>query len=175
MFSMLENATWAHSMPQRILDELRVSDELIETHWVSAKNGWVRALPNKKVGRVGELLAQRLLGGTLHTDNSTGYDLECGSMKIEVKTSTLSFTGSNVWTWNQVRPNDPYSHLCFVAIYPDKVRVFNVPKSDIPQAVLWPQHGIGGDGGTTTQIKWGQRDSFPPWMECCEVHWKAGA
>ncbi len=78
-------------------------------------------------------------------------------MKIEVETSTLSFTGSNVWTWNQVRPNDPCSHLCFVAIYPDKVRVFNVPKDNIPKDVLWPQHGIGGDGGTTTQIKWAQR------------------
>lgn len=161
-------------MPQRILDELRTSDDLIETHWANARNGWIRALPNKKVGRVGELLVQRLLGGTLRTNNSTGYDLKCGTMKIEVKTSTLSFTGSNVWTWNQVRPNDPYSHLCFVAVYPDRVRVFNVPKSQIPKGVLWPQHGIGGDGGTTTQIKWGQQDTFPAWMQRHEVRRREG-
>lgn len=154
---------------QSALENLKVADGLLEAHWATAPNGWIRALPNKKVGYVGERLIYRMLGGKHHTDNSTGFDIESGEMKVEVKTSTLSFTKSNVWTWNQVRPNDPYTHLCFVAIYPDRVRAFNVPKDMIPREVLWRQHGIGGDGGTTTQIKWNQRDSFPDWMTPYEI------
>ncbi len=160
---------------QTNLDALKNADDLIQAHWADSKNGWIRMLPNKKVGYVGEKLVHGIIGGTHHTDNSTGYDVESGGMKIEVKTSTLSFTQSNVWTWNQVRPNDPYTHLCFVAIYPDNVRAFNVPKADIPKEVLWPQHGIGGDGGTTTQIKWNQRDGFPDWMARHEIKAEQGA
>lgn len=157
------------------LDALKCSDALIEDHWVNARNGWIRALPNKKVGYAGECLIHGILGGTHHTDNSTGYDIETQDMRIEVKTSTLSFTGSNVWTWNQVRPNDPYTHLCLVAVYPEDVRAFNVPKERIPRELLWSQHGIGGDGGTTKQIKWNDRCSFPEWMVPYELGAEQGA
>lgn len=154
---------------QSELDLLKDADGLIQAHWVDAKNGWIRMLPNKNVGLVGEKLIHQVFGGTHHTDNSTGYDIEFGLMKIEVKTSTRSFAKGNVWTWNQVRPNDPYTHLCLVAVYPDNVRAFNVPKDQIPEDVLWKQHGIGGDGGITTQIKWNQPDNFPDWMTAYEI------
>jgi len=118
---------------QNRLTALKGTDKLIEAHWTDKPNGWIRLLPNKKVGYAGERLIHSALGGKHHTDNSTGFDIEVGIMKIEVKTSTLSFTESNVWTWNQVRPNDPYTHLCFVAISPTSVRAFNVPKDSIPK------------------------------------------
>jgi hypothetical protein len=148
---------------QERLTALQHADELREEHWGGSVNGWIRLLPNKKVGLVGEKLVHAIVGGVHHRVNDLGYDIEVGDMMIEVKTSTLSYSAGNVWTWNQVRPNDPYTHLCFVAITPNDVRVFNVPRNEIPDVYLG-QHGIGGDGGTTTQIKWNNRDTFPDWM-----------
>ena len=153
---------------QSALQGLTTTDGLVAKHWQSAPNRWIRLLPNKKVGIVGELLVVFVLGGERKTNNSLGYDVERGEEKIEVKTSTRSFSVNNCFTWNQVRKADPCTHVCFIAVYPDNVRMFNVPKASIPESAMLKQHGKNGDG-VTSQIKVNHPTAFPKWLTEHEV------
>ena len=127
---------------QSEFDNLRqIRDDLL---WSNARNSWIRALAPTDVGKIGEELAVKILGGSKTKNNTAGYDLDVNGMRVEVKLSTvINNDGHSILIWRQIRPSDPYTHICFIAVYPNKVRMFLVPKEKIPLEVLKHQHGRG--------------------------------
>lgn len=152
---------------QSELDKLRV--EALDPDWDGALNQWVRLLGPSKTGEIGELLAQAVLGGRRMTNNRAGYDLVSGDKKIEVKLSSLIRQGGvPVFVWRQIRLTDPYTHLCFIAVYPGKARIFLVPKEVIPTSAMTKNHGRG-DTVELYQIKTSKVDELFDWMTQCEI------
>jgi hypothetical protein len=110
--------------------------------WTGKANAWIRELAPGSVGKVGEDLVLELVGGARSPNNKSGYDISCGEMLIEVKLSTVVvMSGYPILVWRQIRPDDPYTHICFIAVYPEDVRAFLVPKEEIPSDVMKHQHG----------------------------------
>ena len=152
---------------QARLNELhRVPEEAM---WAGAPNAWVRALSPSAVGTIGEALALKVLGGTATKNNTIGYDIDLDGKRIEVKLSTVVMSnGYPILRWRQIRPNDPYTHICFIAVYPHKARMFLVPKEAIPNEVLKHQHGRG-QSLDLFHIHARRIDTLFPWMVAHEV------
>jgi len=101
---------------QGALDKLKQAR--LDPLWTNAPNARVRALAPNVVGRVGEELARLVLGGEAMTNNSSGYDLVVKGHRVEVKLATLGLhNGYPMLKWGPIRPADPHTHLCFIAVY----------------------------------------------------------
>lgn len=144
----------------------RLSFEKTDPMWLGKQNAWIRGLAPVHIGAVGEQLALSVLGGEQSPNNRSGFDIQRNEEKIEVKLSTVVLMSSGrspTLCWRQIRPTDPYTHICFIAVYPEDVRMFLVPKEDIPRTALIKQHGRG-EGFEIFQISTSQIDSLFPWM-----------
>jgi hypothetical protein len=152
---------------QAKLDALhRVAED---TLWLNARNAWIRALAPSSVGKVGEALALAVLGGRPTKNNTIGYDIDLNGQRIEVKLSTIVMNdGYPILIWRQIRPTDPYTHICFIAVYPSNVRMFLVPREKIPPEVLKRQHGRG-ESFDLFQIHARRTDALFPWMVAYEI------
>jgi hypothetical protein len=152
---------------QGVLDTLRVSDD--DPLWANARNAWIRSLAPTQVGKIGEALALRVLGGKPTQNNTVGYDIDLNGKRIEVKLSTVVMNdGRPILIWRQLRPSDPYTHICFVAVYPDHTRMFLVPREVIPSDVPKRQHGRA-QSLEIFQIHARKINELFPWMVAHEI------
>lgn len=154
--------------PQNILDTLKegVDDPL----WNNAKNAWLRSLGSGKVGNIGEKIALQLIGGEKAPNNKSGYDIKKDENLIEVKLSSVTLmNGYPILSWKQIRPSDPYTHILFIAIYPNNTRVFLVPRGKIPADVYKYQHGREKTI-EIFQIHTRRIDDLFPWMVNHEIN-----
>lgn len=153
---------------QDVFDSL--AEDAIDIYWANSRNLWIRQLAPSRIGKVGEALAQRVLGGVITANNTVGYDLDSYGKKIEVKLSSVVINdGAPILIWRQIRPSDPYTHLCLVAVYPDNVRLFLVPREDIPSAALVRSHGGAKGGIDLFQIHTRRINDLPDWLLKNEV------
>lgn len=137
--------------------------------WTGKQNAWIRLLSPRSVGAVGESLAQAILGGTVSPNNRLGYDLEVDGKLVEVKLATMTVSdGYPAFFWHQIRPKDPYTHICFVAVYPDRVRMFLVPRTEIPADCLKHSHGRDSSIDIFSIVTRRVDDLFP-WMTRNEI------
>lgn len=96
------------------------------TPWTGQPNEFAAALTMQQRGDLGEHFVADLLGAKVMPSNRPGHDvlLEANGWKIEVKTACENFDGNNrEWNWAQLRHDDRHTHVCLVAISPDRVRV----------------------------------------------------
>jgi hypothetical protein len=127
---------------QGLLDNLK--QENIDSQWANSRNEWIKILPPVTKGKIGEKIALRLLDAKQAIDNKQGYDVYTTDMRVEVKLACSGTMGGySAIMWRQIRPNDPYTHIFFIAVYPHKIRAFLVPKDSIPSSALLHQHGRG--------------------------------
>ena len=153
---------------QDVLDTLKPICE--QNPWSHSKNEWVKNLSPVAKGKVGVDLFVSLYGGKPMSNNRSGYDIQFRDMKIESKLSTRSYTGSNCYLYNQIRPADPYTHYWLVAVDLDTVRVFLLHRDDLPEARLWKQHGgVDEANPNTFQLKTSNQEIIPEWLEKFEV------
>ncbi len=138
--------------------------------WKNSRNEWIRHLAPSRIGKVGEMLAKQVLGGSITPNNSVGYDLTVGGMRIEVKLSSVVMNdGALILIWRQIRPSDPYTHLCLIAVYPDDVRMFLLHRDEVPSDVLIRSHGGAKGGIDLFQIHTRKVDNLPDWLTKHEV------
>lgn len=147
-----------------------LSESAIDGLWASSRNLWIRQISPSRIGKVGEMLAQKVLGGTITANNTIGYDLDSSGKKIEVKLSSVVINdGAPILIWRQIRPTDPYTHLCLIAVYPNDVRLFLVPRDDIPSTALVRSHGGAKGGINLFQIHTRRIYDLPEWLSKNEV------
>ncbi|MGE3595785.1 MAG: hypothetical protein AB7N70_09555 [Dehalococcoidia bacterium] len=147
----------------------RLSVSQSDPMWLGQPNAWIRDLAPARIGIVGEELALSVIGGVKAPNNRSGYDIKHEEKLIEVKLSSIiKMNGYPILVWRQIRPNDPYTHLCFIAVYPDDVRIFLVPKTEIPTDCMKHQHGREGSL-EIFQIHTRKVHELFPWMVRNEI------
>ena len=154
--------------PQQILDSLK--RERPTDIWLNATNNWVRLLSSGGIGRLTEDLVAIILGGIKTQNSLVGYDIDVSDKKIEVKAATVSISNRYpLLSWKGIRPNDPYTHICFVAIYPEDTRIFLVPKDDIPTKSLSPMNVPRKGMQVNYQIHIRKINNLPEWLINYEI------
>jgi hypothetical protein len=153
---------------QNLLSTLFIenSDDL----WAGKPNEWLRKLQRAGAGKVGEQLAQKVIGGKLLPNSKFGYDLEFEDKKIEVKMATLSITNDKkIFAWMAIRPSDPYTHICFIAVYPEDVRLFLVPREKIPIETFPRSNSTSERKVDMFQLFTRKTNTLLPWMTPYEI------
>jgi hypothetical protein len=118
-----------------------------EDTWAGATLSWIRDLTNPGKGKVGaNLIAGCFSQRSVRHVNRPEYDLLIDLHRVEVKLSCLNDTG--LFKWMQIRLQDNFTHLALVAVYPEDIKAYLIPREDLIN--LRPQHrGHRGDGTIT--------------------------
>jgi hypothetical protein len=134
-------------MIDNIIEDLK-PQFISKSIWKNSKYEWIYNLPTTVKGKVGELICSEFFKQKNHKVikyKKPDWDLNVDSMRVEVKLSMLNTTG--LFKFLQIRPNDDYTHICFLAIEPNESNIFLIPKKSIKG--LKPQHS-GSRGSKET-------------------------
>lgn len=131
--------------------------------WQGSPHAWIRDLAPTEKGDVAVDMYIGAFGGTKLTDNGAGYDIDAGGLRVEAKLSTRSYSNNNGYLWQQIRPQDPYTHLWLIAVDVSAVRAFHVPRA-VADAHLLKQHGRDAGDENTYQIKTSSGNLIPAWL-----------
>ena len=131
-------------------------------------------LSSKKKGAEFEKLTQEYAekGGLwVNPPLSSEHDRIIQSLdKTEIKGSLLWGTGTQ-FRWQQIRPNQDYDNMVFLAVYPDRIEFYYASKDVVSEAVevqdergYWPHNQHGGmKVNSGTFFVDGMPEDFP-WM-----------
>jgi hypothetical protein len=149
---------------QSSLEALKSSE--FDVLWAGKPNAWVRELSSSRLSVLAERLVLRLIGGERPEGSENGFKVIHGEKYIEIKIATVGeMNGLPAIAWHTIRPDNPFTHLCFIAIYPDNARMFVVPKNEILQDALGVVKGSPG----TFQLITRRVTQLYPWMVRNEV------
>ncbi len=155
----------------------RIQEAFTELHQVTKekslfagkKNEWICKLNPTEMGMIGEKLVSDVLGGAITRERAIGYNVIVGEKLIEVKMSRISLSnGFPRLSWGQIRPKDKYTHICFVAVYPEDVRAFLVPRNEININNLSFSHGTESEFKMYT-VQTRKINELFPWMAIHEI------
>jgi len=136
---MLSAAEYASFPEIKILEKKMKRDPYHGTPFQS-----YRAAASKTKGAIIEKVTERYLsnlGIITEKRTSTEHDIRISNLKIEIKGSSL-WDGSNTFKWQQIRDNQDYNALIFVAIYPTGVCFYYATKEEVfDSGMLTLQHG----------------------------------
>lgn len=99
---------------------------------------------------------------------SSNYDRIINDKRVEIKGSFLWGTSGN-FRWQQIRTNQAYDIIVFMAIYPDRIELFAATKEDVVKFIevqddngnwIYNQHG-GKRTNSGTFFLDGTPDMFP--------------
>lgn len=132
--------------------------------WAGSPFNWIRALPSRAKGAVGETLvsdwyAQK--GFEVTPPTSSGHDRIVEGHRIEVKLSTLWKAGG--FAFQQIRDQD-YDYLFCIGLFPFDVQAWFFPKSILREYVIghMGQH-TGATAQDTSWLKFQVGEPFS-WM-----------
>lgn len=131
----------------------KLSPAICRAPWQGQPNEFVFDLSIQQLGDLGEHLVAHLLGGVVEQSNRPAYDVHLKSRdwKIEVKTAREHFGGKNrKWNWSQLRKDDQHTHVCLVAISPNRVRIALLTRV---QSLVLPGRYKQGKTGEYEQLK----------------------
>ena len=119
---------------------------LIKSGWESSK---LATLPNQTPqfkGSLGTKIVHQLIPGSVIISNEG--DLQIGTEKSEVKTALFNTKTKCLW-WNQIRPKQSgWTKLHLVAIYPDKISVYEFTRDQAEKMFQDPVLSKSGHVGT---------------------------
>lgn len=111
-----------------------------------------KQMSSKKKGKYFELIVEEFLrakGYIVSKSLNSDHDRVVNGKKLEIKGSLLWGTGTH-FRWQQIRTNQDYDIICFVAIYPDKIELFGSTKEIVKEKLeiqdeqgnwVYNQHG----------------------------------
>jgi len=143
--------------------ESQAGGEAIDLLWRGTRFEWLRNLQNTRKGDLGEKLAAAIFNGRIV--KGVRYDVDAGTMKIEVKLATQSIANvvTRKFTWNQVRYADDSTHHCLIAVYPAKIRVFLMP-NEVIRLNISDQHGRGQGQFQATDLDFHRVNAGEEWV-----------
>jgi len=135
--------------------------------WAGSPFGWIRALPSRQVGKIGEQLVEGLckaMGLDVKSSGDSEADLIIAGRRVEVKFSTLWESGH--YKFQQIRDQN-YEFAVCLGISPFDVHCWVISKELLRQHVIGhtPQHP--GKRGTDTFWLSFKATSPPEWLEAC--------
>jgi len=138
-----------------------------EDPWLGSPFAWIRALPSRQRGKIGEQLVSgwcAAKGLDVVASGDSEADRIIGGHRAEIKFSTLWRSG--VYKFQQVRDQD-YEYLICLGICPFDAHCWVIPKALLDDHVIGrtPQHT--GRGGTDTFWLSFPADRPPAWLSSC--------
>jgi hypothetical protein len=136
-------------------------------------------LSSKKKGKYFELIVKEYLCNKGYKiSKAFTPDHDCvvdGSLKLEVKGSLLWGTGTH-FKWQQIRTNQDYDVICFLAVYPDGIKLFAATKEvAIKELVFqdeqgfWPYNQHGGKKKNSGTFAFDVKpNEIPSWFQPLE-------
>jgi hypothetical protein len=129
--------------------------------WAGKPNAWVRDLSAIRSSELGERLVLKVLGGSRPQGSENGYKVVQGDKYIEVRLATAGeMNGLPAIAWRNIRPAASFTHIAFIAVFPEDARMFLVPKSELPVDSLGVVKGSPG----TYQLITRRVKELYPWM-----------
>jgi hypothetical protein len=135
--------------------------------WARSPFGWIRTLPSRQVGKIGEQLVEELckvMGLDVKPSEDSEADLIIAGRRVEVKFSTLWKNGD--YRFQQIRDQN-YEFAVCLGVSPSDAHCWVIPKELLRQHVIGhtPQHT--GKRGTDTFWLSFKAASPPEWLEAC--------
>ncbi len=130
--------------------------------WSSSPFGWIRALPSRQVGKIGEQLVAEWCaakGLDVMPSGDQEADLIIAGRRVEIKFSTLWGTGE--YKFQQIRDQN-YEYLICLGVSPFDAHCWVIPKAVAFQHAT-PQHT--GRRGKETYWLSVNPDSPPNWLK----------
>ena len=138
------------------------SDDL----WHRKPNSWTRELSARERNEVAIEIATRALGAK-RTRPGTEYAVLRDGQRIAVKVASIGTSnGKPLIVWQSIQMGDIFTHICFIALYPDDVRLFLVPRADIDVENLSLKRG----SESSYQLATRNIHNLFGWMTKHEVH-----
>lgn len=135
-----------------IADDLRSSYKNYDLDWTESPFGWIKALPSRTVGKVGEQFIERWCtkqNFNVRSSPDSEADRVISGLRVEIKFSTLWKTG--IYKFQQLR-NQAYDVVICLGISPHDIHCWVLPKKVILEQ--WESGGIQsqhtGSQGTDT-------------------------
>lgn len=139
--------------------------------WQNARYLWMKTVPPSNRGKVGEQLFARLVadaGAEVAGGGGRGaYDRLVDGVRVEVKLSTLydlrqqPADEPSYYQWLQLRPGAAFDVVAFLAVDPDRVRVW---VTDHHTALTHARGHHGGADATDTAKLAVNEDAIPAWF-----------
>ena len=116
---------------QEELAKLHTTTATNDSMWHQKPNSWTRDLSARERHEVAIRLASRVLGSK-RTAQGSEYALSRENERITVKLASVGASGGKPFiSWQSIQLADNFTHVCFIALYPEDVRIFLVPRAGI--------------------------------------------
>jgi len=126
-----------------------------------------KEMSSKRKGKFFEQLVSEYcehLGFDVRRADSTDYDRKINGHRCEIKGSTLWGQGDQ-FRWQQIRPNQQYDVIIFLAMYPDRCEMYSSKKDEVADYVTQPDEDgfwkCNQHGGKTVNSGTFFLDGFP--------------
>lgn len=135
--------------------------------WAGSPFAWIRGLPSRQVGKIGEQLVDRWCSDNRlpvrRSPDSEADRVICGR-RVEIKFSSLWKSGT--YTFQQIRDQNYYSVIC-LGISPFEAHCWIIDKATLREYVIdhTPQHR--GRAGTDTFWLSVNPKNPHPWLRPC--------
>ena len=151
---------------QEELAKLHTTPASNDAMWYRKANSWTRDLSAREHHEIAIQLASRVLGAK-RTPQGSEYALSRDGERIVVKLASVGTSAGRPFiSWQSIQLADDFTHVCFVALYPDDVRIFLVPRADICLENLSLKRGSDSNYQLATRNTLG----LFVWMTRHEVH-----
>lgn len=112
----------------------------------------LKNLSSKKKGKYFEHIYQEYMeskGSVVEKPRNSDHDRIADGRKKEIKGSFLWGNGTH-FRWQQIRPDQDYNDVVFIAVYPDRLEIYEADKETVRSAVevqdkngnwVYNQHG----------------------------------
>lgn len=147
----------------------RVGKEYIDPGndpWANSPFGWIRKLPSRTVGAIGEKIVSAWSeeqGFRVARTGDSDADRLINGYRVEIKFSTL-WTGLGGFKFQQIRDQD-YEYCFCLGVSPDAVQAWFIPKAELMRLRPGLSHQHGGSAGQDTFWLAFEAENPPAWLK----------
>ena len=139
-----------------LVDDELIEADIMDIRWESSPFFKLKCMKAKQAGSRYEKIVESIYtnsGIDVLPPESTDYDRTIAGLNTEIKGSMITKGSDDCFSFLQIRPRQVYDRIVFLAIYFDRIELYEMTKAEVVAAInegiFKPQHGgKSGDSGT---------------------------
>ena len=164
------------------MDFTDITEHILQSHsgvtkddiWSSSLFERIKVSSTCEKGRFGEKIIKHyhtLSQDVIENRTSIQHDIIINGSKVEVKLSCMNKSG--YFKWLQIRADDYFDTLYLVSVFPNEVRIFNIPKKDL--MILISENHVKSQHGGKRNINYSikylgiKANAMPDWFTKFEI------
>jgi hypothetical protein len=131
-----------------LVDDELISGDIMDPRWDDSPYFLLKCMKAKQAGSRYEKIVEAIYsnaGETVEAPTSTDHDRIINDEKVEIKGSMITKGSDDKFSFLQIRPAQEYDKVVFLAIYFDKIHLYEMTKEQILEAIengtFKKQHG----------------------------------